>query len=164
MSGARRRAERLGYKAFKYTPLGIRQRIVRLIKPSFTVGVMSIITRDDGALLLVRHSYLDGWSFPGGLINRREESVDALRREALEEVGLRIALVGEPVVTLDPDDQIVRIVHRAVPASGVDPDSARPSSEEIIEVRWWARSELPTMLTEASGALAALERSEEMSS
>ena len=73
---------------------------------------MSVITRSDGAILLVRHSYLDGWSFPGGLINRHEDFEDALRREPFEEVGLRIDLVGEPVVTLDPDDQIVRIVHR----------------------------------------------------
>ncbi len=160
MSRAGRRLERFGYAAFRVTPLAIRQRVVRFFKPSFTVGVMAVITRDDGALLLVRHSYLDGWAFPGGLINRHERFLEALHREPLEEVGVAIELVGEPAVTLDPEGQIVRIVHRAALAAGVDATSARPTSQEIIEVKWYPEDALPALLEEATTALTALQRTE----
>ena len=152
----------MGFAAFRHTPRGLRQRLVRLIKPSFTVGVMPIVTRDDGAILLVRHSYLDGWGFPGGLINRREQFDVALLRETREEVGVEIELVGEPAVTLHPNHQIVRIVQRAKLAPGVDPASARPSSQEIVEVWWCPVGQVPSLLDEATGALAALTRSEGM--
>ena len=155
-----RRAERMGFAAFRRTPTSIRQRIVRLIKPSFTVGVMPVVTRDDGAVLLVRHSYLDGWGLPGGLINRHEPFDQALLRETREEVGLAIELVGAPTVTLHPRHQIVRIVQRAKLAAGVDPATARPTSQEIVEVWWCPPDEIPSLLEEATGALAALRRSE----
>ena len=155
------RIRRLAFDAYGRMPGGTRQRIVRMIKPSFTVGVMSIITREDGAVLLVRHSYLRDWGIPGGLLDRREEVGVALVREAFEEVGLVIELVGEPAVTVQAEHQIVRVISRARPAPGVDASTAHPASLEIEEVRWFAPDALPKILPEVYEAIRALERAED---
>lgn len=46
-----------------------------------------IMLVDDGQVLMLRHTYMPYWFFPGGLIDRGETSVEAAKREAFEEVG-----------------------------------------------------------------------------
>jgi ADP-ribose pyrophosphatase YjhB (NUDIX family) len=58
-----------------------------LIKPA-VFGVRGIAEDGQGRVLLVRHSYLGGWHFPGGGVNRMEPPEHAITREMEEEVGL----------------------------------------------------------------------------
>ena len=51
-----------------------------------TLGVRAMLLRDD-AVLLVKHSYLPGWYFPGGGVEARETVAEALAREIREEAG-----------------------------------------------------------------------------
>ena len=106
----------------------------------------------------MRQSYRRRWGFPGGLVKRREEIADAARREALEEIGVDIELIGEPAVVVAARSRRVDVVYRARPAMGVDPDDVRPVSPEIVEVRWVRRDELPELQHEASDGLVALAR------
>lgn len=145
-------------KVFQRLPTWARRRVVRTIAPSFTVGAMCVIERDDGALLLVRQVYRRHWGVPGGLLERGEDAADAARREVFEEVGLAVELLGEARVVVDPEPQRVDVVYRARPAAGTDPDAATPRSPEITEVRWFARHELPELQHETRTALATLER------
>ena len=41
-----------------------------------------------GKILLVRHTYIDGWYLPGGGVKPHEGLREAAQRELLEEVGL----------------------------------------------------------------------------
>lgn len=56
-----------------------------------TVGARVMLVKD-GQILLIRHTYLDGWYLPGGGVKRGETMEDAARREVREETG---AVLGE---------------------------------------------------------------------
>ena len=51
------------------------------------LGVHALIVDADGKVLLARHSYMKGWSLPGGGVGRGEPPLTALRRELREEIG-----------------------------------------------------------------------------
>jgi ADP-ribose pyrophosphatase YjhB (NUDIX family) len=152
------RLQRAALSLWRHLPRIVRRWIVRLLAPSFTVGAICLIERDDGRVLLVRQVYRNGWGVPGGLIKRGEDVAACARREVLEEVGLAIELVGEPAVVVDAPPQRVDVAYRARLADGVDPESVTPRSPEIREVRWFALDELPQLQHEAVSALAALAR------
>jgi 8-oxo-dGTP diphosphatase len=145
-------------RVFRRLPRRARIAVIHRVSPSFSVGTICIIERTDGRILVVRQSYRHRWGFPGGLLKRGEEVADGARREAFEEIGIDIELLGEPAVTVAPRPRRVDVVYRCRPADGVDPDAARPMSPEIVEVRWVARDELPELQHEASGGLVALAR------
>ncbi|MDQ6697047.1 MAG: hypothetical protein M3Z46_06265, partial [Actinomycetota bacterium] len=52
-------------RLYKRLPTLGRRLLVRTIAPSFTVGSMCVIERDDGDVLLVRHVYRNRWGVPG---------------------------------------------------------------------------------------------------
>ena len=143
-------------QVFRRLPRRGRLAVVHTLAPSFSVGAMCFIERDDGALLLVRHSYRQRWGVPGGLLNRGEAPHDAACREAMEEVSLAIDLVSEPAVVVDPDARRVDVIFRARPAPGADPAAAEPTSPEILEATWFPPDQLPELQAETSGALVAL--------
>lgn len=145
-------------RVYRRLPVGGRRFVVRRLFPSFTVGAMCIIERVDGHLLLVRHSYRRRWGVPGGLLGRGETPRDAAVREAREEVGLAVDLIGEPAVVVEPTPRRVDVVYRCRPAGGSSADDLRPQSPEIVEVRWFAPGELPELQPETATALVALAR------
>ena len=77
-----RRAHQRLLSLYGRLPRRMRRFAVRRVAPSFRVGAMCFVERDDGALLLVRHAYRNNWGVPGGLLERGEEPTDAARREA----------------------------------------------------------------------------------
>ena len=153
-----RRFHRLLLRLYRRFPTLARRWIVRTISPNYTVGAMCIVERDDGAILFVRHTYRKRWGVPGGLLERREDPADAVRREVAEEVNLDVELMGQPTVVVDPEPQRIDIVFRARPTKG---EAVRPTSPEIEEVRWFAPDQLPELQFETTGALVALARAAE---
>lgn len=53
-----------------------------------TRGVRAILVNEQGKILLVRHTYGEGWFLPGGKTGRNEKDEDALKRELREELGI----------------------------------------------------------------------------
>lgn len=51
-----------------------------------TLGVRAMLLKDDH-VLLVKHSYVPGWYFPGGGVEAGESLAEALAREIAEEAG-----------------------------------------------------------------------------
>lgn len=105
-----------------------------------TVGVRALVVKDD-KILLVKHTYRDGWYLPGGGVNAKETSEQAVIRETFEEVGGKISkrpkLLG---VFYNPyhgwDDYVVLYK--------VEIDSFEQIfSREIAERGWFTISNLP---------------------
>jgi 8-oxo-dGTP pyrophosphatase MutT (NUDIX family) len=64
-------------------------RLQTYITRPVTLGVRVLLIQDE-RIVLVRHTYQDGWFFPGGALNRGETPRAAARREAREEAGAEI--------------------------------------------------------------------------
>lgn len=48
------------------------------------------IVEKDGKILLLDHTYLKGYGFPGGMVNAGESLADAVLRKVTEETGLEV--------------------------------------------------------------------------
>ncbi len=158
-SGPKYQVHLLALRVFGVLPRRARRIIVRFGSPKYTVGAICIVQRADGAVLLVRHSYYRQWGTPGGLAKRHEQPEVAAARETLEEVNLRVELLGEPVVVVESRLHRVDVVFSARPATSERIDAAMPSSPEIERVEWFPLDQLPRLQAETVTALRALERS-----
>jgi 8-oxo-dGTP diphosphatase len=128
--------------------------VVHATSPTYSMGALAVVYRDDGRVLLVRQSYRPGWALPGGLGAPHERPEVTAVREVREETGLDVLLLGEPTVDVDYANRKIDLIYPARPADGIDPDVAHPASVEIDECRWFSVHDLPTLQTEAAAGLA----------
>lgn len=63
-------------------------RVYWKIRRPVTLGSRAIVIQD-GTVLLVRLTYMDGWYLPGGGVKRGESFQEAVIREVAEECGLQ---------------------------------------------------------------------------
>ncbi len=124
---------------------------VRTFVHLYLVGVrrrMVLGTRvavfDGDRVLLLRHTYLPGWHFPGGGVEPGEAAADAAAREMSEETGL---VAGLPL-------QLFGLYHNVHEATNRDHlalfvcrqfSVGRPfrSNAEIAEIGWFGVNALP---------------------
>jgi 8-oxo-dGTP pyrophosphatase MutT (NUDIX family) len=122
--------------------------VARFWRP-LTMGVRAIVLDGQGHVLLVRHSYLPGWHFPGGGVEPGETILQAMRREAVEEAG--IIVESEPLlhgIFLNRwRDHVVVYVVKSFRPTG------RPVADwEIVESGFFDPGALPPGTTKATRA------------
>ncbi len=121
-------------------------------------GVSVIVTNLGGDVLLLKHSYgPDEWGLPGGGLGRREDPLEAARRELREEIGIAIARL-EPVGTLD--EELSGSPHTAHIFTGVCDRQPRPDRREVVEARFFPSHSLPEPLGKTTRARIALWRAQ----
>ncbi len=150
-----RRYEKLFFRLVRIVPDTVRQWVVRLVKPSFTLGASCLFHRD-GRVLMVSHSYRDGWGLPGGLVNRGESPDETIIREVREEIGFEFAPLGDPIS--DVEWKYRRVSFRFVeplPAH-VAVDEVASTTAEIDEVGWFSPDALPPMHSEVARSMSQL--------
>ena len=115
---------------------------------SVVPAAVALVTRDDGAVLLIRRTDNGNWALPGGAVEMNESVADAAVRETFEETGIQVEVTGLLGVYSDPrhvihftsNDEVRRefsIVLTARPVGGEPTLSAESS-----EVCWVAPGDL----------------------
>jgi 8-oxo-dGTP diphosphatase len=142
---------RFALAVYARLPEWARVAAVHVMAPMHSVGANGVVRRDDGALLLVRHTYRERWGLPGGLAKRGEHPTATAVRELREEVGVVAEVVSEPCVVVEPGPRRVDISYEMRLLSG-EPAARSP---EIAEVGWFAPDALPPLEDDAVACLAA---------
>lgn len=116
----------------------------RLLLPAVSVH----ITDDAGRLLLVHQRDRGQWGTVGGAIEPGESPAEAAVREAREETGLDLELVGLAAALGGPDFEMtypngdecayISIVFDAHVVGG----ALTPDGDEVTECRWFGRDDL----------------------
>ncbi|MDW6022271.1 NUDIX domain-containing protein [Mesorhizobium sp. BAC0120] len=142
-------------KPFKQTGWpGLRAKLFHtafLIRRPMTLGVRAAIhDQAKQAIFLIRHTYVPGWHFPGGGVERDETAETALEREVREECD--IALIAPPVLRSvhfnrqsSPRDHVLfyLVSHFRVVAE-------KKRDREIAEARFFPIDRLPEDTTPAT--------------
>lgn len=95
----------------------------------------------DGGIVLLRRSIepqAGKWVFPGGFVDRGESVQAAAVRETLEEVNLRVSLLGILDVYSFPGHEVVVVVYSADVLGG-----SLEAKDESLEVRAFSPEALP---------------------
>jgi 8-oxo-dGTP diphosphatase len=102
----------------------------------FIGDVVCAIIEQDGRFLVARRPagkhLARKWEFPGGKVEAGESEVEALDRELLEELGVRVKIIERltPVEHSYPDRSLRLIAFRCRIVNGV------PDAGEHEELRW----------------------------
>lgn len=149
----RRRARLAALHGYARLPEPVRLQLVRRLTPDYTVGALCLLEWQ-GRMLVLRQHHREGWTLPGGLLDRHEGASDAVRREVHEETGLVIE-PGEPLTcVVDPDTQRVDVIFRV-------PVDVRPEvvcRSEAIRAGWLRPDELGEVDVSTRLAFAAVAR------
>lgn len=112
--------------------------------------VSGILRRSDKVLLCLRRNTLhfpDYWSLPVGHVEKGENTIDALRRELFEELGVQM-LNGEMLTRLfDNEQNIQHTVYQVIEWRG---KIENHEPELCAAVDWFSIDNLPKPLTPAT--------------
>jgi 8-oxo-dGTP pyrophosphatase MutT (NUDIX family) len=131
-------------------------------KIDFTVAIFIV---HDEKILLIHHRKLDKWLPLGGHIELDEDPEQAALREAKEESGLDVELLGERPPTTSPGTRAliaprfldihrisathehIGMIYWARPKRGGDAPAADPTlaTEEHHDIRWCRREDLENL-------------------
>jgi ADP-ribose pyrophosphatase YjhB (NUDIX family) len=117
-----------------------------------TLGVRAVLLRNE-QVVLVKHTYVPGWSLPGGGVERGESLGEALEREVREEVGA--VLTGPPrLFAIYRNSGVHRGDHVAlyVCRDWSQRESPRAPNLEIAACDLFPLSDLPADATPATSA------------
>jgi len=117
-----------------------------------TLGARAMVIDGAGRIFLIKHSYIDGWHFPGGGVETGEALLTALARELAEEGN--IVMTAPPVLHgMFFNKRISRRDHVALYiVREFHQESAPRPNREIVEHGFFALDALPEGTSRATRA------------
>jgi 8-oxo-dGTP pyrophosphatase MutT (NUDIX family) len=99
----------------RWTPLSwrIKRWIVWALSPRFGLGAHAVLLDEQGRILTLHSAYSGHWQLPGGGVRYGESLEQAVRRETLEETGLRLENVRLVALLGDASGRGLHLVFRA---------------------------------------------------
>jgi 8-oxo-dGTP pyrophosphatase MutT (NUDIX family) len=140
----RERWDELVVQVYARTPERLRRAVLRLFTPGWRVGVLVVLRRPDGRVLLVDQPYNEGWSLPGGDLKRGEDLATGGAREVREELGLDVIVPTPELAAARHADRWVTFVV-AVDITDEIADRAGAVSAELTAIGWFAPDQLPLL-------------------
>ncbi|GLQ55643.1 NUDIX domain-containing protein [Devosia nitrariae] len=124
---------------FYLNAVGLRRRM--------TLGSRVMLV-DGDKVLLIRHSYIPGWAFPGGGVEPGETAEESALREVVEETGYRPIGAMELFGLYHNNNPITNRDHVAFfVARRFEKAFEFKSTHEIAEIGWFDKSALPEKIT-----------------
>jgi FlaA1/EpsC-like NDP-sugar epimerase/ADP-ribose pyrophosphatase YjhB (NUDIX family) len=108
-----------------------------------TTGVRCHITDNENKILLVKHTYVPGWHFPGGGIEKRETAIHALKREVFEETGLVIDPTKTKLIGIFHNSSVSKKDHIILYDYKVNFTQSLHHNKEIREAKFFPLHALP---------------------
>lgn len=130
--------KRILFKIYKVLPVRIRFLISYLYSDKFLVDVVAFIVKDN-KLLLVKQTYQYSWGLVGGWVKKGESIENAIQREVLEELGLKVKMKKILEIRSSPNRPVIDI---AVECEMTGEDS-KIDGEEVEEVKFFDIKDLP---------------------
>jgi len=137
-------------------------------KIDFTVAIFVV---HDGKVLLIHHRKLDKWLPLGGHVELDEDPEQAALREAKEESGLEVELLGERPPTTGPGTRAliaprfldihritdthehIGMIYWARPRGGVGATATKLATAEHHDIRWCSPEDLDKLEPPMSDAV-----------
>jgi ADP-ribose pyrophosphatase YjhB (NUDIX family) len=107
-----------------------------------TLGVRGVVARDDGCIVLVKHTYVSGWHLPGGGVEAGESAQFSMTRELMEEAGIKL-LEPPCLVSVHSNHRHFRGDHVMVFKAAKWVSCETDNSGEIQAVEWFDPHDLP---------------------
>ncbi len=118
-----------------------------LFSRPMTLGVRVIVENENGEVLLVRHTYVEGWYLPGGGVESKDTIAQTAIKELREEVGFE-ALSEPKLLNIYKNTSASNRDHVAL-FKIEDWRIAEPfkPNNEIAEMEFFAIDDLPETIT-----------------
>lgn len=115
---------------------------------------LGVVLNKKGEVLMIRRAKeevgRDGsilsWVFPGGRLRLGESREESVRRGVLTETGYDIKPVGQISLRVHPQFFAI-VVYHLCHLNSEKPVSKPSQSQEIAEIRWVKREDIPNLIT-----------------
>ena len=127
-------------------PKKLRGPILWFGNRKFIIGIAALILNERGEILLFKHTYRTDcdWGFPGGYLKGREKPDAAIRREIMEESGLKVRVLDVLEVIRSEEMPRLELLFRAELVG----ELIFTPSTEVAEARFFSLDKLPELLPE----------------
>lgn len=132
-------------RIWRILPFWMQRIASAILRPHYEVTVGAMVFNDQDQLLLCEHTYRrrHPWGLPGGDLKAGEDPVDGIKREVLEETGLRVQDARLLLVENSAEIRQVTLTYLCTEVSGTF-----IPNEEVSNIRYFDTDKLPDFFQE----------------